>query len=189
MTLGAMATGCALLAACTPAPPPAASPTPSITSASPSATPTESTIERQMRLDYEAAEKAYRTNMGEQDRQSQLGIAEATPVLKSTASGIYLSATLDGLRFIRNSGWRAVGVTHILGVSRLGWKSDDVRILSCEDSSRIRFVDKFGKEVKPRGTTRRYLQDITVRRVKGMWKLTDLDSKQVKAFGGAACAS
>ena len=89
VTLGAVATGCALLAACTPAPqPPAATPTPSVTSAS----PTESAIERQMRLDYEAAEKAYRANIAEQDRQSQLGIAEATPALTSTASGLYLSA-------------------------------------------------------------------------------------------------
>jgi hypothetical protein len=188
VTLVAAGAGCALLAACSPSPP-AATPTPSITSASPSATPTESAIERQMRLDYEAAEKAYRANIAEQDRQSQLGIAEATPALTSTASGFYLKAVLDGLRSIRNSGWKAVGVTDILGVSRSGWKVDDIRFVSCEDLSRIRFIDKSGKEVKPKGTTLKYLQDLRVHRFKRTWKVIDLESKQVKTFDGVPCGS
>ena len=64
VTVGAAVACCALTAACTsePAPDATSSPTPVST------TPTESQIERQMRLDYEAAEKAYRANIEEQDR-------------------------------------------------------------------------------------------------------------------------
>ena len=43
-----------------------------------------------MRLDYEAAEKAYRANIAEQDRQSELGVAAKTHALTSTATGNYL---------------------------------------------------------------------------------------------------
>jgi ABC-type uncharacterized transport system auxiliary subunit len=59
MSVGAAVACCALAAACTPEPAPS-----STTSPSPAATtPSESKIERQMRLDFEAAEKAYRDNM------------------------------------------------------------------------------------------------------------------------------
>ena len=73
MSVGAVVACCALAVACTPEQSASApSPKPASTK------PTESQIERQMRLDYEAAEKAYRANMAEQDRQSQLGITEKT---------------------------------------------------------------------------------------------------------------
>ena len=64
VTVGAAVACCALVAACTSEP--TSVTTPSLTP--PAKTPTESQIERQMRLDYEAAEKAYRANMREQDR-------------------------------------------------------------------------------------------------------------------------
>ena len=64
MSVGAVVACCALAAACSPDQAPASTPSPT-----PAATtPAESQIERQMRLDYEAAEKAYRANMAEQDR-------------------------------------------------------------------------------------------------------------------------
>ena len=61
--IGAVIAGCALVAACTPEPGPTTTPTPApptTASPTPSATPTETEIERQQRLDFEAAEKAYR---------------------------------------------------------------------------------------------------------------------------------
>src|SRR5687767_8008563 len=94
---GAAIAACVMVAACTPEPSPVVTPTPSPpTSSSPTAspTPTESAIERRMRLDYEAAEKAYRANMAEQDRQSQLGTAKKTRALTATATGNYLKFTL-----------------------------------------------------------------------------------------------
>ena len=61
MSVGAVVACCALAAACTPEPVPASTP-----SSTPAATtPTESQIERQMRLDYEAAEKAYRVALAD----------------------------------------------------------------------------------------------------------------------------
>ena len=71
MSVGAVVACCALAAACSQEPAQTSSPSPTPAAA----TPTESQIERQMRLDYEAAEEAYRANMAEQDRQSELGIA------------------------------------------------------------------------------------------------------------------
>ena len=60
MSVGAAVACCALAAACTSEPAPSSTP-----SLSPAATtPTESQIERQIRLDYEAAETAYRGNIG-----------------------------------------------------------------------------------------------------------------------------
>jgi hypothetical protein len=60
VSVGAAVACCALAAACTPelAPVQTSSPTRAAT------TPSESQIERQMRLDYEAAEKAYRDKHG-----------------------------------------------------------------------------------------------------------------------------
>ncbi len=86
VSVGAVVACCALAVACTPEQPASApSPTPA------SSTPTESQIERQMRLDYEAAEKAYRATSAEQDRLYQAGgIAKATSALRATATGSYL---------------------------------------------------------------------------------------------------
>ena len=59
MSVGAVVTCCALATACSPDQAPANTPTPTLVAT----TPAESQIERQMRLDYEAAEEAYRANM------------------------------------------------------------------------------------------------------------------------------
>ena len=67
VSVGAVVACCALAAACTSEPPPVITPAPT----SAATTPPESQIERQMRLDYEAAETAYRANIAEQDRLYQ----------------------------------------------------------------------------------------------------------------------
>ena len=67
MSVGAVVACCALAVACSPNQAPAS--TPSLTPVA--TTPAESQIERQMRLDYEAAEEAYRANIAEQDRLYQ----------------------------------------------------------------------------------------------------------------------
>jgi hypothetical protein len=154
-----------------------------------SSTPAETQIERQVRLDYEAAEKAYRDSMAEQDRQSKLGTAKATDALTSTSTGNYLRFALDALGEIRDAGWRAKGDTEIAGVARKGWQTDRVLLLGCEDSSRIRFVDREGKDVTPTGVTRTYVQDLTVTKHNGTWKLSDIESKPIKSFKGQPCAA
>ena len=185
VTVGAAVACCALAAACTSEP--SSVTTPSLTP--PATTPTESQIERQMRLDYEAAEKAYRTNMREQDRQSRLGIAVKTEELASTASGNYLLFVLEVLRDIRDSGWRAQSSTIIRGIARDGWQEDQVRLLACEDNSSVTFIDKKGKDVTPTNVVRTFVQDLRVDRIKGRWKVTDVESRPVDSFEGASCAA
>jgi hypothetical protein len=185
VTVGAAVACCALTAACTSGPAPS-----NASSASPAATtPTESQIEREMRLDYEAAEKAYRHNMTEQDRQSRLGVAVKTEDLKSTASGNYLLFVLQVLRDIRDSGWRARGSTTIRGIARDGWQKDQVRLSACEDNSSVTFVDKKGRDVTPKNVVRIYVQDLTVNRLGGRWKVTDVQSRPVDNFEDASCAA
>ena len=79
-----------------------------------------------MRLDYEAAEEAYRANMTELDRLYKAGGAvEATPVLKATATGSYLRISVKSLRDVHEAGWRATAGTRIFGVVRDGgWKGE-----------------------------------------------------------------
>ncbi len=90
VSVGAAVACCALTAACTSEPAPGATPSPTPVST----TPTESQIERQMRLDYEAAEKAYRASTcGAGSALGELGeCAKATPALKATATGAYLGS-------------------------------------------------------------------------------------------------
>ena len=86
--IGAVIAGCALVAACTPEPGPTTTPThvPSSASPTPSATPTETEIERQQRLDFEAAEKAYRASIAEQDRLAASASSQSTPELERTST-------------------------------------------------------------------------------------------------------
>jgi hypothetical protein len=142
-----------------------------------------------MRLDYEAAEKAYRANMAEQDRQSQLGIAEKTDALTSTASGSYLRFVLQILADIDQSGWRANGTTVIRGVSPSGWQENQVQLKACEDNSAVTFMDKKGRDVTARSVVRTYVQDLTVTRVEGRWKVSEVESQPVKTYEGVACAA
>src|SRR5918998_5048971 len=98
--IGAAIAGCALVAACTPEPGATTTPTPAppaSVSATPSATPTETEIERQQRLDFEAAERAYRTSIAEQDRLARLGVSRSTAELERTSTGRYLEVALLAL--------------------------------------------------------------------------------------------
>ena len=121
VTVGAAVACCALTAACTsePAPGATSSPTPRL------ATPTESQIERQMRLDYEAAEDGLsgtymRSRIG---LYRAGGVNESTPALKATATGSYLRITLQSLRDVHKPGGSARGTTKIARRrSDGGWK-------------------------------------------------------------------
>jgi len=182
VSVGAVVACCALVVACTPEQPAStSSPTPAST------TPTESQIERQMRLDYEAAETAYRAAVAEHDRQAQLGIASAAE-LKQTATGVYLDFSLRSLRRSRDAGWLASGETKIIDVVGSGWQDGTVRLIACEDSSGVRFTDKRGKDVTPR-IRRTYLQDLRVSKVGADWEVADISTKVVKSFTEQPCAA
>jgi hypothetical protein len=183
VSVGAAVACCALAAACSAEPAPATTPSPT-----PAATtPSESQIERQMRLDYDTAEKAYRGSLAEHDRQAQLGIASAA-ALKKTATGAYLDFSLRSLRRSRNAGWQADGTTKIVNVVGSGWRERKVRLIACEDSSGVRFTDKRGKDVTPR-VERTYVQDLTASKSGDDWKIADISSTVVTSFEGQPCAA
>jgi hypothetical protein len=185
VSVGAAVACCALAAACTPEP--ASTSTPSPTPAA--TTPTESQIERQMRLDYEAAEVAYRANIAEQDRLARAGgVYKTTATLESTAEGEYLSAALSSLAYIKRKGWHGMGSTSILGVVQVGWQEERVRLMTCEDGSGLRLFDRAGKDVTPNGDAR-FVQSLSVVLRAGQWRVSTYESKSVKVFKGEARAA
>jgi hypothetical protein len=183
VSVGAVIACCAL-AACTHEPTPTSPPSPPRAAT----TPAESKIERQMRLDYEAAEEAYRANRAEQARLYQAGgTTEATSAMKATATASYLRITLEALRRIKNAGWHATGTTEIVGVvANGGWKDNEVGLTSCEDSSVVRLFDRSGKEVTP-STNRRYVQVLKVVERGGRWKVSKAVTTKVNSFQGQLC--
>jgi hypothetical protein len=187
VSVGAVVTCCALAsAACSPDQAPASTPLPT-----PAATtPAESQIERQMRLDYEAAEKAYRANRAEQARLYQAGgTTEATSAMKATATASYLRITVEALGRIEEAGWHATGTTEIVGVvANGGWKENEVRLTSCEDSSVVRLIDHSGKDVTP-STNRRYVQALKVVKLGGRWKVSKAVTTKVNSFQGQPCGA
>jgi hypothetical protein len=185
VSVGAVVACCALAAACTqePAPMSSPSPTPLLT------TPSESQIERKMRLDYEAAEEAYRANISEQDRLARAGGADrATAALKATAEGEYLSSAVASLALIKRQGWRGTGSTTIIGIGRVGWQEKHVRLVSCEDGSRLRLLDNAGRDVTPTGDSR-FVQRLVVTQRAGRWKVSTFGSTSVKTLEGQPCAA
>jgi hypothetical protein len=185
VSVGAVVASCALAAACTSEPTSTSTPLPT-----PAATtPTESQIERQIRLDYEAAEKAYRANIAEQDRLARAGgVNKATPVLESTAEGEYLSAALGSLAYIKRKDWHGSGDTSIVGVVQVGWQEKRVRLMSCEDGSGLRLLDSAGTDVTPKRDAR-FVQSLSVVQRAEQWKVSTFESKSVKVFEGEPCAA
>jgi hypothetical protein len=140
-----------------------------------------------MRVDYEAAEEAYKASLVEHDRQAQLGIASEA-ALRKTATGAYLNFSLRSLRRSRDAGWRATGTTKIVNVVGSGWQQRKVRLIACEDSSGVIFTDKRGRDVTPQ-ITRTYVQDLTAQKSGGDWKVADISSTVVRSFEGQPCAA
>jgi hypothetical protein len=143
-----------------------------------------------MRLDYEAAEKAYRANMAEQDRLYKAGgVAKANPALKATATGSYLKITVKSLDEVRRLGWHAVGNTKIVGVVHdKGWKDGRVELTSCEDNEIVRFIDKSGRDVTPEGLAL-YVQALTMMKKGGSWKVSMALTTKVETLEGQPCAA
>jgi hypothetical protein len=141
-----------------------------------------------MRLDFEAAEEAYRGNRAEQARLYQAGgTKNATPEMRATATASYLRITLEALRRIKKMGWQASGMTEIVGVvANGGWKKNEVGLTSCEDSSVVRFFDRSGKEVTP-STDRRYVQALKIVKLHGRWQVSKAVTTKVNSFEGQPC--
>ena len=188
--IGATIAGCALVAACTSGQPPAVTQTPTATSSpTPSATPSETDIERQMRLDFEAAEKAYRTSIAEVNRLAQQGQTKASPSLRQVSSGQYLQVQLASLRGIRSRGWRLKGEIAVVAVGRKGgWNATSLDLVACEDNSNWRVFDSSNRDVTPKNRPD-YVQELTVDKLNETWKVVRVSSRKVKDVSASDCES
>lgn len=167
---------CAVLGvtACTAEPPdpaPAPAPAPSV-----SQSPTETPQERQERLDYAAAEKAYRTFRAEYNRVLQAGGAkEPTKVMKATAGGEYLKEFAEIVQAYHGLDGRDIGEERIEYVRPAGHQSDAVILQTCEDGRRI--VTRFGRKRVP-GEIR--IAELEVRRrANGIWMVWSGSGREV----------
>ena len=179
--LGAISAACALLAACTPADGTAPS-TPPVTAstASASETPPETAQEREERLAYEAAEKAYRTFRAEYNRlyTSPDAGAKATKAMTNTAAGPYLQSMLGFLEYKvdhRRHSDRGVRIGYIRAG---GYSPDEVVLLVCEDGSKVKVLDANGRQVSRGGVSKLTLY---VRPIQGRWKVWNGDQNVVKS--------
>ena len=191
VTTGAAIAACMLIAACTPEPPTVVNtPTPTVSTPTASPTPTESEIKRQMRLDYEAAESAYRGAVAEGERLSQQGGSKAaSPKLRAVATGDYLTLQVKALRILRSRGWHLVGNARILGVQPVGgWNATELTIRACEDNSPWKLMDKRGRDVTPKDKSD-YIQLLTFTKSKGNWKVADVSTQRVQSVERADCES
>lgn len=179
--LGAAIVVSALVAACTPdvVPPPSSpTPTPSPTSAS----PTENALEREQRLAFEGAEKAYRLNMTEQNRVLAAGGAKQPPkLIRDTAAGAYLENVIRTMRLAHTEKWRIDNPTKVVAVTAQTYGSDSVTLVGCEDNRSVHILYGNGRKVTPAGS-RLYLQSLTVRKYGSSWKVADVESREVKSF-------
>lgn len=166
--------GCDLLTQHTPPPLPAP---PATTS-----TPHETEQERIMRLDKEAAARAYLVAAAESNRLAITGgTSQPTKVLTENLTGSYLDSQMTDLRFLKSKGLRTDRKTSDTVTANMGWSSKEIGLTACEDASKVRLLDKSGKEVL-KDRNRRFVQTLTATKVGGRWKITDTDSKVVKTF-------
>ena len=150
--------------------------------ATPNPTPPETAQEREMREDQEAAIKAYTTATKETDRLLMAGgTTKPTKTLLATIGGDYLDTTMYALETFKEEGWRADRPSTNTVVADGGWSPDNLGLTACEDDSKVKVLDKKGKEAN-KDRDHRYVQTLTATKKNGVWKITDVESKAVKTF-------
>lgn len=175
----------ALAAGCTPesGPRPTTSPSPTVpqTSTTPSATPTrtESAEEQKQREAFEAAEETYRGAFAEVARLSKAGGAtRPTSVLQDLATGDYLTAQMDQLKWLKKNTSRASAAGLIDWVKTDTYSAKQLTLTSCEDYRKVLVIDESGESSKPEGTgTRVYRQKLTLELSEGHWKVAKLSTE------------
>ena len=145
-------------------------------------TPAETKQERTIRLDKEAAEKAYTLVSAEGDRIARAGgTLKPTAVLGANAGGFYLKVQMNQFRFLKSKNYRADSAPSTTVTANKGWSAKEIGLTACEDASKVRLLDKSGKEVEA-DRPRRFVQTLTATKLDGRWKITNGDSKIVKNF-------
>jgi hypothetical protein len=178
MYLGAVV-ACALYAACSPSAGVPPTPSPGVSTPAGQSTPPETEQQRKERLDFEAAEKAYRTFAAEYDRLYEIkgGSSKPTRKLTDNAAGPYLKVMLRFLQDSKQKGRYTKGDVRIAYMERGAYSPEELILKICEDGSDVRVFDRNGKQVATGGTSRLSLY---VRPVGGRWKVWDGDQEVVK---------
>jgi hypothetical protein len=177
--LGAISASCALLAACMPTDGAPVPPPPDSKSAV-SATPPETAQEREERLAYEAAEKAYRTFAAEYARLQQQveGPNRPTRLMTENAAGPYLKSMSDFLRYKAKHGRHVDKAVRIAYVHHGGYSKEELILLTCQDGSKVRVFNKSGKQVG-RGSVSKLT--LHARPVSGRWKIWSATQEVAKS--------
>jgi hypothetical protein len=141
------------------------------------ATPPETQLERQTRLDFEAAEKSYRAFVAEYDRLSRAGGATtATSAMERYGAGPYLDTMVDFLSQTKARKVRSRGQFQI-GYVRPGLHTPTELTLNvCEDGTGISNVDSKGKVVSKGLAGKLTLQ---MRLIDNRWKVWDGSDEDV----------
>lgn len=140
-----------------------------------------------MRLDYAAAEKAYRISSVEGARLIGDGATKPSAAFKAVATGDFVDLILTLAKQQRDSGYDLEGATIIRGVVPDGYQERKIRLLACEDLSRVRLL-KDGEDVES-NSSRYYVQHLTVVKAGSTWKVSDLETTQLKSLEGQPCAN
>jgi hypothetical protein len=182
--IGAAIAGFALVAACTPDPEPTTTSTPaspSTASSTPSATPTETEIERQQRMDWEAAEAAYRAAVAETERLARSGgTKKASSDLKAVATGDYLEPHSQSSD-VRRAAWRLDGFISVVGSPLRRWTPDGLALLPAKTIDLEGTRSPRAEMLLPRTspiTSRR----CTVVKISNLWKVSDVVTRRSPRF-------
>jgi hypothetical protein len=175
LQLGAAFALCSLATACTqPTGPQEPTPTPTPANTS----PTETQLERQTRLDFEAAEKAYLAFKTEYDRLAVSGKSDkATRVMTDNAAGPYLKVMTGFLSQTIRAGQRQQGEVRVAYINRGAYSPEQLNLLVCEDGTKVKTLDRNGKASK--GVAAKIT--LYVRPIDGRWKLWNGDDEVVKS--------
>lgn len=171
-----LVTAAVTAAGCTPdpAPPPPPAPSPK-----PSPTRTETQLERQMRLDFEAAEKSYRTFRTEINRVLRAGGASrATPIMKATAESDYLVTFTEVARLYKRKKERQIGDERIGYVRRNAHSFTSLLLDVCEDYRQVSIEDSEGNREKLNEVKAYRLE---VNKAGGRWKVSNGTGRVVKS--------
>ncbi len=172
--LGAALAVCSLAAACTQQGTPDPTPAPPPTSSSPA----ETQLERQTRLDFQAAEKAYRLFRAEYTRVATAGGSDRpTAAMRQNAAGPYLAVMTDFLAQTKASGKRQQGVVRIAYVRPESHSPKEVTLQVCEDGTQVKNVTENGRVST--GIAAKIV--LYVRPVDGRWKVWNGDDEEVSS--------
>jgi hypothetical protein len=156
------------MGACDGSSKPSPSPVPTI-----QPSPPETSLERQRRLDFAAAEESYRAFMAEYNRLARAGGAnQPTPVMKQNAAGPFLTFYVDALRQQKRLGQRYTTGVKIGYVKTGAYSPEQLALEICEDGSKNKVINKEGKVVS---SGQILVRTAYAKPVEGRWKMWDGD--------------